>query len=208
MQDIAAGTPSELLTLRPDIRAAEHQLRSRNASIGAARAAFFPRITLTGQLGTSSAQLADLFGAGQGSWSFAPQIVLPIFDGGRNRANLDLATVRKDIAVAQYAKAIQTAFREVSDALAATDTLRREEASRQALAQSSGEALRLSEARYRAGVDDYLRYLNAQRTDLTNQTMLIEVATQRQIALATLFKTLGGGWRVDTADAARKPSEM
>lgn len=194
VQEIAPGTPSELLENRPDVRAAEHQLRARNASIGAARAAFFPRISLTGMLGSASADLSDLFGSGQRAWSFSPQITLPIFMGGRNQANLDLATVRKDIAVANYEKTIQTAFREVSDALAATDTLRREEVSQRALAQSSQEALRLAEARYRAGVDGHLRYLDAQRSAFASQIALIDITTQRQIALATLFRALGGGW--------------
>ncbi|WP_458216891.1 efflux transporter outer membrane subunit [Paracidovorax citrulli] len=194
VQTLAAGAPSELLTWRPDIRAAEHRLRARNADIGAARAAFFPRITLTGMFGSASGELSDLFGAGQRVWSFAPQLTLPIFSGGRNLANLDLAEVRKEIAVAEYERTIQTAFREVSDALAATDTLRREEASRRTLADTTGQALRLSEARYRAGVDDHLRYLDAQRSHFAAQTAWIEVSTQRQAALATLFRTLGGGW--------------
>ncbi len=199
VQDIGAGTPSQLLAYRPDIRAAEHQLRARNANIGAARAAFFPRITLTGMFGSSSADLSDLFSSGQRTWSFAPQITLPIFDGGRNSANLELAQVRKDIAVAAYEKTIQTAFREVSDALAATDTLRREEQARRAMAASSAEALKLSEARYRAGVDDHLRFLDAQRRDFVNQTSLIEIQSERQVALATLFRALGGGWHAEAA---------
>jgi multidrug efflux system outer membrane protein len=179
---------------RPDILAAEHQLQARNASIGAARAAFFPSISLTGLFGSSSADLSGLFESGQRAWSFAPQITLPIFAGGRNVANLDLASVRKDIAVAQYEKTIQTAFREVSDALVATETLRREEASRLALAQSSQIAMQLSEARYRGGVDSHLRYLDAQRSAYTDQITYIDVSAQRQAALATLFKALGGGW--------------
>ncbi|CAB3727478.1 Outer membrane protein OprJ [Achromobacter deleyi] len=194
VQEISAGAPSELLERRPDIRAAEHQLQSRNASIGAARAAFFPSISLTGMFGSSSAELSNLFDGGQRAWSFTPQITLPIFAGGRNTANLDLANVRRDIAVAQYEKTIQSAFRDVSDALAATDTLRREEQSRRALAQTSAEAQRLSEARYRGGVDSHLRYLDAQRRAFADQLSYIEVATQRQAALATLFKALGGGW--------------
>lgn len=195
VQDLAPGTPSQLLAQRPDIRAAEHRLQGRNASIGAARAAFFPRISLTGLFGTSSAELSNLFESGQRAWSFAPQITLPIFDGGRNSANLDLAQVRKDIAIAAYEQTIQTAFRDVSDALAATDTLRREEAAQQALAQSSAATLRLSEERYRSGADDHLRYLDAQRNDFASQIALVQVQTQRQIALAALFRSLGGGWR-------------
>ncbi|MDH0684139.1 efflux transporter outer membrane subunit [Achromobacter animicus] len=194
VQEIAAGAPSALLENRPDILAAEHQLQARNASIGAARAAFFPSISLTGLFGSSSADLSGLFESGQRAWSFTPQITLPIFAGGRNVANLDLASVRKDIAVAQYERTIQTAFREVSDALVATETLRREEASRLALAQSSQIAMQLSEARYRGGVDSHLRYLDAQRSAYTDQIAYIDVSAQRQAALATLFKALGGGW--------------
>lgn len=195
VQDLAAGMPSELLMRRPDIRAAEHRLRARNASIGAARAAFFPRISLTGLLGSSSSELSGLFGSGQRAWSFTPQVTLPIFDGGANRANLDVAMLRKDIAVAAYEHAIQTAFREVSDALAAVDTLRREEDAQRAVALASTQARRLSELRYRGGVDDHLRYLDAQRSDYANQMALIQVRTQRQAALATLFRALGGSWR-------------
>lgn len=194
VQDIAVGAPSELLTYRPDIKAAEHRLQARNASIGAARAAFFPRISLTGLFGSSSAELSDLFSGGQRAWSFMPQIYLPIFDGGRNRANLDLATLRRDSAVAAYEGTVQTAFREVADALAATDTLRHEEEAREQLAQSGMASLGLAEARWRGGVDSQLRYLDAQRSDFSNRMSLIETATQRQIALATLFRVLGGGW--------------
>ena len=194
VQDLAPGTPSELLAHRPDITAAEHRLRARNASIGAARAAFFPSISLTGLLGSSSADLSELFAGGQRSWSFMPQISLPIFDAGRNRANLDLATLRRDSAIAGYEGTVQTAFREVADALAATDTLRREEDARALLAQASQETLRLSQARWQGGVDSHLRYLDAQRNDFAHRISLIETRTQRQIALATLFKVLGGGW--------------
>ena len=205
VQEIAPGLPSALLTHRPDIQAAEHRLRARNADIGAARAAFFPRISLTGMFGSSSAELSNLFDSGQRAWSFAPQISLPIFAGGRNRANLDLAEVRKDIAIADYEKSIQTAFRDVSDALAATDTLRREEQAQRALAQSSQEAMRLSEARYRAGIDGHLRYLDAQRQAFTSQIAAIEVGTQRQIATATLFRALGGGWQEPISTVQRTP---
>lgn len=193
-QEIAPGTPSALLMRRPDIRAAEHQLKARNANIGAARAAFFPRISLTGSLGSSSTELSDLFGSGMRTWSFSPQIGLPIFNGGANRANLDLAHVRKDIAIAAYEHSIQVAFREVSDALAATDTLKREEAAQADVVRTSDKALDLSETRYRAGLDDHLRFLEAQRTDFANQMALIEVQTQRQVALSSLFRALGGGW--------------
>lgn len=192
-QNFAVGVPSGLLNRRPDIRAAEHRLRARNASVGAARAAFFPRISLTGLLGTSSLELSDLFSSGRRTWSFTPQITVPIFDGDRNNANLDLSKVRKDIAIAAYEETVQIAFREVSDALTAVDTLRRETVARRALADSSQAALRLSELRWRAGVDDHLRYLDAQRNAFANQMAYIQISTQQKIALSTLFKTLGGG---------------
>lgn len=194
LQDIAPGTPSELIERRPDILAAEHRLRARNADIGAARAAFFPRISLTGSFGTSSAEMSGLFDGGSRSWSFLPTLTLPIFDGGRNRANLSLAEARKDSAVAAYEGTIQTAFREVADALAASDTLRREEKALRALANSSNEALKLAKARYESGVDNHLRYLDAQRSSFLNEIAFIDGSTQRQIALVDLFRALGGGW--------------
>ncbi|MCB2253841.1 efflux transporter outer membrane subunit [Pseudomonas chlororaphis] len=194
VQDIAPGTPSALIERRPDILAAEHRLQARNADIGAARAAFFPRISLTGSFGTSSAQMSGLFDGGSRSWSFVPNLSLPLFDAGRNSAGLSLAEARKDSAVAAYEGTIQTAFREVADALAATDTLRREEAARRSLADTSNESLKLAKARYEGGVDSHLRYLDAQRTSFVNEMQLIEVSTQRQIALVDLFRSLGGGW--------------
>ncbi len=194
VQDVAPGAPSQLLEARPDIRLAEHRLQARNASIGAARAAFFPSITLTGSSGQGSAELSDLLGAGTGVWSFSPKISLPLFDGGLRRANLDVAHIRSDQAVAAYELAVQTAFFEVSDALAAIDTLRREEAAQQALAAASSETQRLAALRYHSGIDDHLQWLDAQRSELDDQMALVEVRTQRQIALATLFRTLGGTW--------------
>ncbi|MGE8358955.1 efflux transporter outer membrane subunit [Pseudomonas sp.] len=204
LQDIAPGTPSALIERRPDILASEHRLRARNADIGAARAAFFPRVSLTGSVGSSSSELSGLFDGGSRSWSFAPTLSLPIFAGGRNRANLDLAEVRKDAAIASYEGTIQGAFREVADALAATDTLRREEAARLALANSSDAAMALAKARYEGGVDDHLRYLDAQRSNFNDQATLIQISTDRQVALADLFRALGGGWsREDLAQVQR-----
>ncbi|MCY1346624.1 Outer membrane protein OprJ [compost metagenome] len=194
LQDIAPGTTSELIAQRPDILAAEHRLKARNADIGAARAAFFPRITLTGSLSTSSAEMSGLFEGGSRAWSFVPNLTLPLFDAGRNRANLSLAEVRKDAAVAAYEGSIQIAFREVADALAATDTLRREETARRSLADTSSETLKLARARYEGGVDSHLRYLDAQRSSFINELALIETSTERQIALVDLFRALGGGW--------------
>lgn len=190
---IIPGLPADLLTQRPDIRAAEHQLRARNASIGAARAAFFPSISLTGLFGTASSELSGLFDSGQRSWNFMPQLRLPIFAGGRNQANLELATVRQDIAIADYEKTIQTAFREVNDALVANATFQREEAALRARLDAGQQRLRLAEARYRAGVDDHLRYLDAQRGDYANQVELKHMQAQRQLAQISLFRALGGG---------------
>lgn len=201
LQDVAPGTPSELLERRPDIIAAEHRLRARHADIGAARAAFFPRISLTGTYGSSSDELSGLFQGGSRTWSFLPALSLPIFDAGRNSANLDLAEVRRDAAVAEYEGGIQIAFREVADALAARETLLQEERARRALATTSTEALRLARARYEGGVDDHLRYLDAQRSSFINELAVIETATQRQIALVGLFRGLGGGWAGDVETA-------
>lgn len=203
LQDIAPGTSSALIERRPDILASEHRLLARNADIGAARAAFFPRLSLTGSVGSSSSELSGLFDGGSRAWSFAPSLSLPIFAGGRNRANLDLAEVRKDAAVAEYEGTIQSAFREVADALTASDTLRREEAARRALSDSSQAAMALAKARYDGGVDDYLRYLDAQRSSFANQVTLIQISTERQIALVDLFRSLGGGWSKDAPLAAR-----
>jgi len=194
LQDIAPGAPSALIVRRPDIPAAEHRLRARNADIGAARAAFFPRISLTGSFGTSSAQMSGLFDGGSRSWTFMPQLSLPLFDAGRNKAGLNLAEARKDSAVAAYEGTIQNAFREVADALAATDTLRREEAARRALADTSRATVALAKARYEGGVDNHLRYLDAQRNGYVNEAAFIEASTQRQLALVDLFRALGGGW--------------
>lgn len=201
LQDIAPGAPSALLEHRPDIIAAEHRLKARHADIGAARAAFFPRISLTGTYGSSSEELSGLFQGGSRTWSFLPTLSLPIFDAGRNRANLDLAEVRRDSAIAEYEGSIQTAFREVADALAASDTLLREESARRAFAATSTEALKLARARYEGGVDDHLRYLDAQRSNFVNELAVIEAATQRQIALVSLFRSLGGGWAGDLGTA-------
>lgn len=194
LQDIAPGAPSALIERRPDILAAEHRLRARNADIGAARAAFFPRISLTGSFGTSSAQMSGLFEGGSRSWGFMPQLSLPLFDAGRNKAALSLAEARKDSAVAAYEGTIQTAFREVADALAASDTLRREEIARKALADTSRASLALAKARYEGGVDSHLRYLDAQRNTYLNEAAAIDASIERQKSLIDLFRALGGGW--------------
>jgi multidrug efflux system outer membrane protein len=188
-----AGLPSSVLTRRPDVLAAEHQLLGANANIGAARAAFFPRITLTGSFGTASTSLSGLFKSGSQDWSFSPAITLPIFAGGANRANLDLARLQKRIDVARYEQTIQTAFREVDDALAARATLDAELAADQSLLEASADAYRLAELRFRAGIDTFLSVLDAQRTLYSAQQSRVNIELSRAQNLATLYKALGGG---------------
>ncbi|WP_369937423.1 AdeC/AdeK/OprM family multidrug efflux complex outer membrane factor [Xanthomonas tesorieronis] len=194
LASIPAGLPSELLQRRPDILQAERTLQAANANIGAARAAFYPSISLTAAAGSASAGLSGLFKGGSGSWSFAPSISLPIFDGGRNRANLDVAKVQRDIDVANYEKAIQTAFREVSDALAERNTLGRQLLAQQALVDASADSYRLSQARFERGVDSYLGALDAQRTLYSAEQTLISTRLSRFTNLVTFYKALGGGW--------------
>ena len=202
-QDLPAGVPSDVLLRRPDVQQAERALQAANANIGAARAAFFPRITLTGSAGAASASLDQLFQGGQGFWSFAPQITLPIFDGGRNSANLKVAEVERDIGVAQYEKAIQSAFKDVSDALAQRATIGEQTAAQQDLVTASQDAFRLSDARYRRGLDDYLSTLDAQRSLYSAQQGLITARLSQQVNRITLYKVLGGGVR----DGSASPQE-
>lgn len=193
IQEIAPGLPSESLLRRPDIIQAEHRLKGANANIGAARAAFFPRIALTGSLGVGSDQLSGLFKSGSGSWLFAPQITLPIFDAGRNRANLKVSQVEREIAVAQYEKAILTAFREVADALAERGTIDEQLAALQSLTTATAESARLSMIRYDKGADSYLSVQDAQRALFVAQQNLIAARLSRLNNLVTLYKVLGGG---------------
>jgi multidrug efflux system outer membrane protein len=193
MKDVAPGLPSDVLLRRPDILQAEGQLKGVNANIGAARAAFFPRITLVSSIGFGSDDLAKLFVPGSFAWKFAPQITLPIFDGGSNRANLKVAEVDRDIAIAQYEKAIQTAFREVADALAQRGTIDEQIAAQQSLANATAESYRLSQARYEKGVDSYLSVLDSQRSTYSAQQNLIGVRLARLANLVTLYRVLGGG---------------
>lgn len=190
---LSPGLPSEVLLSRPDILVAEHQLRAANANIGAARAAFFPRISLTAAAGTMSSELSSLFGSGSGTWTFVPQIAAPLFTGGYNKANLDAATVDREIAVAQYEKAIQGAFAEVTSGLTLRTTLVAQREAQQALVEALTEAHRLSDARYRAGIDSYLAVLVAQRSQFAGQQALIGVRFAEQVNLVTLYKVLGGG---------------
>jgi len=203
LADIPAGLPSDLLTLRPDILQAEALLRSENANIGAARAAFFPRISLTGSLGTASATLGGLFGAGSQAWSFLPSITVPIFEGGALQANLDVAKIRKDIGIAQYEKAIQVAFREVADGLAARGTYDEQLASQERFTASQRRQLELADFRYRNGADTYLNVLIAHTALYNAQLTLVSTRLQRLTSLVDLYRSLGGGWIERTGDQPR-----
>jgi multidrug efflux system outer membrane protein len=194
LADVPAGLPSDLLARRPDILEAEATLKAENASIGAARAAFFPRVSLTANAGIASTSLAGLFDDATRAWSFVPQIVAPIFQGGALRASLDVAKLQRDIGVAQYEKAIQTAFREVADGLAARSTYDEQLAALERNVQAERRRLELSDFRYRNGVDSYLNVLTAQ-TDLYNaEQALVAARLQRLTTLVDLYRALGGGW--------------
>jgi len=193
IRELPAGVPSEVLQRRPDIMQAEHLLMAANANIGAARAAFFPRITLNTSIGTSSDQLTGLFSPGSLAWGFAPQFTLPIFDYGRNKAGLTVAERDRDIFLAQYEKAIQVAFREVADALAQNGTVAEQLEAQQSLTQATSESYRLSQARYKSGVASYLNVLDSQRSLYGAQQGLISVNLTKLSNLVTLYKVLGGG---------------
>lgn len=194
MQALPVGLPSDLLVRRPDVRAAEQQLIGANANIGAARAAFFPRISLTAQAGTVSDELSGLFKSGSWAFSLAPQLALPIFDAGRNQAGLDSARAGREIAVAQYEQSIQTAFREVSDALAGQATLQEQINAQRAQVVADAKRLELSDLRYRNGVASYLDLLDAQRSLFATEQSLVVTRLQQLQNQVTLYKVLGGGW--------------
>ena len=191
--DLAAGMPAEVLLQRPDVLAAEKRLIAANANIGAARAAFLPRITLTAGLGTASSALSGLFGGGSESWNFQPALRLPLFDGGRSAAGVDLAEARKVIAVAEYEKTIQQAFREVADLLAARTHLVEQLRAQQAAEKAQSERLRLAEARYKAGVTSHLEVLDAQRESFSARQATVQTRRAWLAAAAQLYKALGGG---------------
>jgi len=208
LADIPAGLPSDLLTRRPDIMQAEATLRGANANIGAARAAFFPTISLTGNLGTASSALSGLFKAGSLAWSFLPSLTLPIFEGGQLQANLDVATVQKDINVAQYQKTIQTAFREVADGLAARGTFDDEVASLERLTDAEQRSLDLSDIRFRNGVDSYINVLTAQTALYSAQQTLVAARLARFTNLVDLYRSLGGGWLEHTGEPPRPAEDI
>lgn len=192
---LPGGLPSEVLTRRPDVLQAERQLMAANANIGAARAAFFPRIALTASAGTASTALSGLFGSGSFALTLAPQALLPIFDAGRNKANLESTQVAREIAVAQYEKTVQTAFREVADALAGRTTLVDQLEATEAQAAAEADRFRLADLRYKNGIASYLDVLDAQRALFATQQAVAQIRLARQQNEVALYRALGGGWQ-------------
>jgi NodT family efflux transporter outer membrane factor (OMF) lipoprotein len=203
LPDPPAGLPSDVLVRRPDVRQAEQQLIAANANIGAARAAFFPRITLTAGIGTASSDLSLLLRDNTWGFTAAPQLLLPIFDAGRNQAGLRSANVSRDIAVAQYEKAIQSAFREVSDALAGRATLGEQLQAQSNVAEAEAVRLRLSTLRYESGVTSFLELLDAQRSSFLARQLLIQARLQLLQNQVLLYRALGGGWSEAEPSAPR-----
>lgn len=201
LAEMPVGLPSDLLLRRPDILEAEHQLKAANANIGAARAAFFPSISLTASAGTGSADLSGLFKGGSGTWLFQPQINLPIFNAGSLRASLDYSKIQKDIGVANYEKSIQTAFQEVSDGLAARKTFDNQLQAQRDLVVANQDYYRLAERRYRIGIDSNLTFLDAQRQLFSSQQTLISNRLQQLVSEVNLYKALGGGWYEQTGQS-------
>jgi multidrug efflux system outer membrane protein len=199
--DLPAGLPSDLLTQRPDIRSAEQSLISANANIGAARAAFFPQISLTAAVGTASNELSGLFDAGSRAWSFTPQMVLPIFQAGRNVANLKLSEVRKNIEIATYEKTIQTAFREVSDALVARGLLDEQIDAQRRVRDAQAERLKLANQRFDNGIASSLDVLDAERDLFSADLDLVQARQLRLTNAVDLYRSLGGGLLETTAVA-------
>jgi len=193
--EVPAGLPSEVVERRPDILEAEHTLKAANANIGAARAAFFPLVQFTGSIGTTSTEFQKLFGAGTGVWSFSPQITLPIFTGGQNRADLDAAKIGTRIEVANYQKAIETAFREVADALVATQIYAEQLAAQTHLIAAQQRRYELANLRYRQGDDTYLNVLSAQQDLYSAQQSQLATQLNKLTSEIALYKSLGGGWK-------------
>ena len=193
LSELTPGLPSDVLLRRPDVRAAEQRLIASNANIGAARAAFFPRIALTGEFGTASSALSGLFGSGSTAWLFQPVLSLPLFDAGRNQANLEVAQARKVQAVADYEKTLQQAFREVADALSARTTYRDQLTAQEANLRTQEARLERVQARERAGLSSYLEVLDASRDAFSAQQAVVTTRLQLQSARIALYKALGGG---------------
>jgi multidrug efflux system outer membrane protein len=208
LADVPAGLPSELLTRRPDVLQAEAVLRGANADIGAARAAFFPSISLTGSVGTVSPELHSLFRSNTREWSFVPSIVLPIFHGGELRASLDAAKIEKDVRIAQYEKVIQAAFMDVANGLAARGTYNEQVAALERYVAAEQVALKLSLERFRAGIDSYLNVLTAQNALYGAQQALVQARLGRLANRVSLYQALGGGWLERTGDVAPGPEDI
>ncbi|WP_342624357.1 AdeC/AdeK/OprM family multidrug efflux complex outer membrane factor [Pseudomonas alkylphenolica] len=204
LAEVPAGLPSDVLHRRPDIQEAEHLLKAANANIGAARAAFFPSISLTANAGTISPDMGGLFKGGSGTWLFQPQISLPIFNAGALRASLDYSKIQKDINVAKYEKTIQTAFQEVSDGLAARKTFNEQLQAQRDLVSANQDYYRLAERRYRIGVDSNLTFLDAQRQLFNSQQSLITDRLSQLVSEVNLYKALGGGWYEQTGQAQQQ----
>ncbi|HEY5512051.1 MAG TPA: efflux transporter outer membrane subunit, partial [Geomonas sp.] len=202
LRDISPGLPSDLLIYRPDVIAAEHSLKAANASIGAARAAFLPRIALTGDLGSASSELNGLFGSGSLVWSFTPSLSLPIFQGGRNVANLDLSKARRNIAVADYERTIQNAFREVADALAERRWLADQLAAQQTTLAAQNDRAHLAKLRYDSGAAPYLEVLDAERDRFTAEQALVQTRRALLASSVSLYAALGGGAPGQALDSA------
>ncbi len=190
---LPSGLTSDVLLRRPDVLEAEHQLIAQNANIGAARAAFFPTISLTATVGTISTALSGLFSGGSFTYTGAPGLSLPLFDGGRRQGNLDYARASRDVAVASYERTIQTAFREVADALAQRGRIGEQVEAQTARANAAATAARLSDARFRAGIDSFLNTLDAQRTAYAAEQQLVTTRLMRASNLVVLYRSLGGG---------------
>jgi multidrug efflux system outer membrane protein len=206
LEEMPAGLPSDLLQRRPDILQAEFLLKAANANIGAARAAFFPSISLTANAGSSSADLSNLFKGGSGSWYFSPTISIPIFNAGELKASLDYSKIQKDIRVAQYEKSIQTAFQEVSDGLAARQTYNQQLQAQRDFVTANQDYYRLAERRYRTGIDSNLTFLDAQRSLFSAQQSLITDRLAQLTSEVNLYKALGGGWVENTGQKPADPA--
>lgn len=189
----ATGLPSDLLNNRPDVKSSEYQLSAAGANIGAAKAALFPTITLTGSAGYASTELSDLFKSGAGIWSIGPSLDLPIFDWGTRRANVNISKTDQQLALASYEKSIQTAFREVNDALATRNNIGDRLQAQRRLVEATNRNYTLSTARFRAGIDGYLTVLDAQRTSYSAEQGLLLLQQANLNNQVELYKTLGGG---------------
>lgn len=200
--ELPVGLPSSILYQRPDVRAAEFALKSANANIGAARAAFFPSISLTGSIGSGSNDIGHLFNGPNRTWSFTPQITLPIFTWGQNKGNLDLATARKNIAVAQYEQTVQAAFRDVADALVARDSLKRQYQAKLRGEHAQTDRYKLTQLRYKHGISSSLELLDAERDSYSAQQAVLQVQQTLLENRADIYKALGGGLNAQTSNTA------